>query len=269
MSPICIRLSFALLIFSQTRILAQSFDMQSETAFLKHLRTEKLYYERQFLLNHAKSSRIHLLQLEKAWNYSATVNYDSALFWYSKTDFDSILHYKFATPYLKLLFKVQRFNELAELVKKMSAKDSTSQTLIQSISMMNLKLPPSFEVPSALLDPYRNYSKMKRKSLFVAGLYSSIIPGAGKVYYGQKRQGLNIFLVNAAFAAQTYEWYRKAGLKSPGFYIFGGVFSVFYISNIYGTVIGLKKARTDRKHQLHHEIINHYFSIGDPYPGQY
>jgi hypothetical protein len=265
MSPRCIRLVFALMSCSGTQLLAQSTDLKSDSPFLKHLRVQKLYTERQFVLVHAKSDRVQQRQIEMAWNYSAMGNYDSALFWYGKTDFDSIQHYNFGQHYFSVLFITNRLEQLSKLIEKLPS-DTTSRLMKQSLAMMNLK--SLHEVPGPLQNAYYDYARMQRKSLFLAGLSSTVIPGSGKFYYGQKRQGWNVFFANVALGAQTYEWYRKAGVKSPGFYIFGGLFSVFYISNIYGTVKGLKKARRDRNRQLHHEIVNHYFS-NNSYPGQY
>ncbi len=50
--------------------------------------------------------------------------------------------------------------------------------------------------------------------------------------------------------------------------MFGGLFSVMYISNIYGSVKSVIKSRRDEQKQLHYEILHHYLAATPVYPGQ-
>ena len=78
------------------------------------------------------------------------------------------------------------------------------------------------------------------KSAFLAGLYSSLLPGMGKVYAGDYGSGVSAFLTNAALGAMFYENFRKDGIKDPKTIIFGTLFSAFYIGNIWGSVVNVK-----------------------------
>lgn len=79
-----------------------------------------------------------------------------------------------------------------------------------------------------------------QKSPFVAGLLSALVPGAGRYYQGKIGQGTLALVGNGIFALQAYEGWRKDGSKSARFIIFGGLFSVFYVANIWGSVVSVR-----------------------------
>lgn len=74
----------------------------------------------------------------------------------------------------------------------------------------------------------------------LAGIYSALIPGAGKFYAGKKKQGIAAFLPILSLGAITYESYRKAGIRNARTIAFGSIFSVFYIGNIWGSALAVK-----------------------------
>ncbi len=94
--------------------------------------------------------------------------------------------------------------------------------------------------------------KFDRKSPLKAGLLSAIVPGLGKLYVGgQLGQSISTFIQNAVFGIQTIEAYKKSGPKSARFIIYGGLFSVFYLGNIWGSALSVSIKR-----QEFNEIIN-------------
>ena len=96
---------------------------------------------------------------------------------------------------------------------------------------------------------FKNYQQsivsQSRKSPLKAAIFSTILPGAGKVYAGQLGQGIAAFLQNAVFGFQAYEGYRKNGLWSPRTIIFGGLFTLFYVGNIWGSALSIKIKREE------------------------
>jgi hypothetical protein len=80
-----------------------------------------------------------------------------------------------------------------------------------------------------------------KKSPFLAGLYSAILPGAGKFYAGKKGQGIYSFVISSLLALQAIESYQKAGLKSARFIIYGGLFSLFHVGNVWSSALAVKK----------------------------
>jgi TM2 domain-containing membrane protein YozV len=91
----------------------------------------------------------------------------------------------------------------------------------------------------------QNILSQNNKSAFKAALFSAILPGSGKVYAGQLGQGIAAFLQNAVFGFQAYEGYRKDGLLSARTIIYGGLFTLFYVGNIWGSALSIKVKRQE------------------------
>lgn len=95
----------------------------------------------------------------------------------------------------------------------------------------------------------------KRKSPFVAGLMSAIIPGAGKMYAGKVGSGISGLITVGGFAAVTWENYHKRGLKDYRTIILGSIFSVFYIGNIYGSYMSVKVNEIEYENEYQNKIL--------------
>jgi len=273
MNLICTRAFLSSLLFLIPEFCSGQFgNITEEQRFLDHLRINKLYQERNFVLDHIqKTSPGNSVFLEKAWTYRALQRYDSAIQYYQRVPFDTIYNYKFHVSYLSLLFKANRLETFKPILAQHPSleADSSLQNLFLAVDLMENRFPREKKLASGLcaglVKAHSNADRIKNKSGFLAGSYS-MIPGLGKLYYGQKRQALNAFIASAALGLQTYESYRKSGPESPRFIIFGSLFSVFYLANIYGTVKGLKKVKRDHQLQLHYEIVSCYFDDDAVYP---
>jgi TM2 domain-containing membrane protein YozV len=84
---------------------------------------------------------------------------------------------------------------------------------------------------------------------------SAIIPGSGKIYAGQLGQGIAAFLQNAIFGLQAYEGLQKDGIKSPRFIIYGGLFTLFYIGNVWGSALSVQIKRREFNEKVDEQII--------------
>lgn len=114
----------------------------------------------------------------------------------------------------------------------------------------------AMETEEKRMDEYRDkLSSYKRKSPFLAGLYSAIIPGAGKIYAGKKKQGVGAFLPVAALTALTWEAYNRGGVKSARFIGFGSLFTLFYTANIWGSVVAVKVVQHERNTYYDNKIL--------------
>jgi len=118
--------------------------------------------------------------------------------------------------------------------------------------------PTSFTIPPLLFNIRNRYFNPPHYSPAVAGIYSALIPGLGKLYIGYKYQAITAFITNTLLAAQATESYLKSGIKSPRFIITTSVFSVFYTGNIIGSIVAAKKKKKDYYNELDHEILNYY-----------
>lgn len=67
----------------------------------------------------------------------------------------------------------------------------------------------------------------KSKSPALAGVFSALIPGSGRIYAGKTGLGLGTLLTSVIFGLQTWEGYRKDGIESARFIIFGSFFPFF------------------------------------------
>jgi hypothetical protein len=114
---------------------------------------------------------------------------------------------------------------------------------------------PYAKQEASLLDYRQQLLKVKRRSPVVAGLLSAALPGAGKVYAGQLGQGVAIFLQNTIFALQAWEGYRKDGPRSARFLIYSGLFTVFYIGNVWGSVLSVQIKRQEMYERINNQIL--------------
>lgn len=101
-------------------------------------------------------------------------------------------------------------------------------------------------------DTLRNYP---RKSAFLAGFMSALVPGSGKIYTGKTGQGVAAFLEIAALGGATAEYYFRSGPRSAGFIIFGSLFSLFYIGNIWGSALSVHVNRNDFYQRIDNNIM--------------
>jgi hypothetical protein len=81
----------------------------------------------------------------------------------------------------------------------------------------------------------------KNRSPVLAGLYSAVLPGAGKFYAGKKGQGIYSFVISSLLALQAYESYQKAGAGSARFIVYGSLFSLFHIGNVWSSALSVKR----------------------------
>lgn len=102
---------------------------------------------------------------------------------------------------------------------------------------------------------YTEIKNFKQKSPALAGILSAIIPGSGKMYAKKYGGGLSALLTTGIFGLLTYENYKKAGISNFKTLIFGSLFSVFYIGNIYGSVYAVKDYRNDFKQKMEYRIL--------------
>ena len=97
--------------------------------------------------------------------------------------------------------------------------------------------------------------KIKRKSPLLAGTLSAIIPGLGKVYAGNNGQALASFLTCGLMGGIVVENYFRLGMYHPQTLFFTGIFSLFYIGNIYGSALSVQIVKTEKQLENKHNIL--------------
>jgi hypothetical protein len=112
----------------------------------------------------------------------------------------------------------------------------------------------SFE-ENKLKELYKDITAIPKRSGFLAGTMSAIIPGLGKIYAGEVRQGLTSFIPVTILGLQAFEAYNKAGFNSVRFYASAALFSVFYIGNIWGSVLSVSVKRNEINNEINDQIL--------------
>lgn len=81
----------------------------------------------------------------------------------------------------------------------------------------------------------------KRRSPFVAGALSAVVPGLGKVYAGRVGEGVASFLLVGGLAGAAAEaWIREGTPKNWRTVVFGAAGSILYVSNIFGSAASVR-----------------------------
>lgn len=91
---------------------------------------------------------------------------------------------------------------------------------------------------------------LPHKSKTLAGLYSTIIPGLGKLYCGRTVDALQSFFSTTILGWQAYDGFHKDGVSSMKGWIFGTIGGLFYLGNIYGSVVAAEIYNEEHEAQL-------------------
>lgn len=108
---------------------------------------------------------------------------------------------------------------------------------------------------NSLFEAVTRHMNAKHKNKFFATGLSIIVPGLGKAYLGKPRQALSTFTGIAFLGLETWEAFEKGGFRSPLFITFGGIGTLFYLGNIYGTYLLNKASASKQKEHYHEEIM--------------
>lgn len=103
----------------------------------------------------------------------------------------------------------------------------------------------------------------KYKSPFLAGSMSALLPGIGKVYTNDWKDGIVSLLFTAGMAFQSYRGFNKTGIKSTRGWIYGGIGLGFYLGNIYGSAKSAKNYNKKKINKLQHDassLFNTYYA---------
>lgn len=95
----------------------------------------------------------------------------------------------------------------------------------------------------------------RSKSPVLAGIMSGIVPGSGKIYAGKTGAGIASFVGNVGFGLIALENYNKRGLTNPKTLIFGSLFALNYVSNIYGSVLTVKVSENEYNNNVQNQIL--------------
>lgn len=98
--------------------------------------------------------------------------------------------------------------------------------------------------------------KIKKKSPAVAGLMSAIVPGTGRFYARDWRDGIVAMLFTGVMAFQSYRGFSKSGVESTRGWIYGAIGFGFYLGNIHGSVVSAKNYNRKSYQRIRTKVDN-------------
>lgn len=110
----------------------------------------------------------------------------------------------------------------------------------------------------------RRYQTLPRKSPWVAGALSAVIPGLGRVYIGRWPDGLMSFLLVGLTASLAAQGFYEDGRDSVRGWVLGSIGALLYVGNVYGSAVGAIVQRRDAEDALMQEIDHAYERRLDP-----
>lgn len=106
---------------------------------------------------------------------------------------------------------------------------------------------------ATIYSKYANEGKqLPRRSPFLAGLMSSVVPGSGRLYAGRVNDALTSLITVGITSWQAYDGFRRDGLSSVKGWTLGSLSGIFYLGNIYGSVISAQVYN----HQVSEEFLS-------------
>ena len=259
-----IRLNSTILFFVCSYLVNAQNNWDHQRKFLHHLDSLKLHNEKIFWLkSNLNNFPTDSVIIALAKTFISVQNYGEALIQYEKIQ---TFPAKEMVCYAGVLIATKKFEKLDSLVKspayfnKEEKKWLYNYLEVKRGKQTEKFIDSVFGPGSGIGIYYKRYKKAQHKSPVLAAVFSILIPGLGKAYYGKWGDAVPAFFISAVFAAQATESFLKSGSHNPGFWIFSGLYSLFYLGNITGSYLGLKKYKKELQHQLYDEILQHHMA---------
>ncbi len=109
--------------------------------------------------------------------------------------------------------------------------------------------------PKGIVDLANEADKVKFKSPFVAGVFSTVVPGTGKFYTKDWADGVFSMIFVAGSAWQAYRGFKKHGSGSAYGWTFATVSASFYLGNIYGSVKAARRYNKTRRDEINKQVF--------------
>lgn len=242
----------------------QSSYAQVDKAFIHHLSVNNLKVEYLEYLNNVNTSEDTLAYYYSKYHFQ--FGNDSMFLFYTdrskellKKDTTLLIHYSKSFLNPLLVNSNSWFNSVIDT--SLLVNDQMRQLhLVYNLTEYPIKSPI---LPYQLQKDYDLFYKATKKSPLMAGIFSAILPGLGMAYLNKPRASIGNFAIVGGFGYQTYESYKIFGLKHPLTIINGAFFTGFYLVNIIGSYLEVKKNLSERKKQYLIHATTYY---SDTYP---
>jgi TM2 domain-containing membrane protein YozV len=265
-------------LFLSGGVLAQ-YAFQKEMEFVEHLNDLKAYDDGLFYLQTIKKrfsessktdtlnfwiGKLHYQKKELAQSIQAFDKVSSASFdYYKQARFQNALQLSYLGIYDSAYSFLNKYTSVEERMVGLKKFQLASIALLgrdyesynNNVNSFEGKFYEFKDYEEDLIGIHSMIQTRKPKSPLIAGIFSTLIPGSGKIYAGKVGQGAMSLLITGIFGIQTLEAYRKDGVKSARFIIFGGLFSSFYVANIWGSVVTVKMTEIEFNDSANEAIL--------------
>lgn len=268
--------SLSTIFFTYTFVLGQSF--QKEIRFTNHLLNKKYFDEAIYTLQTLSRISNSSTQQDSINFLLGKTFYQMQVLDSSIVRFDKVSSEAFSLKSESVFFSafneayLRQFENAKRKLTLHSSKDSLLQSLktfeLSGISLLQRNFrqfdslnkqnsSPSFQFVQQRekMIYFSKVLQQKNKSPLKAALLSSIIPGAGKIYAGNKAQGIFNFLIAGIIGLQAWEGYNKDGPNSFRFIAYSSAFAGFYIANIWGSALSVKVKQREIHNSIDDQIL--------------
>lgn len=171
----------------------------------------------------------------------------------------------FALEYTKLGLTARQFENTLTFLEESPVFPEADQKIVQSsIFLFTDRFQEARQRIIAIRDTthflYPAYQDLTQKALkgpykkpWLAGGLSVLVPGSGKAYAGQWKDGLVSLIFTAGMAFQSYRGFSQQGIRSAKGWIYGGLGLGFYLGNVYGSVKAAKQHNSRLRDAIKHE----------------
>jgi tetratricopeptide (TPR) repeat protein len=184
----------------------------------------------------------------------------------------SLMPEKNAMEYSKLLMNTREWDRAKTFWDNNENLKTEDKTLFKStVSIFDSKFIQAREELLSLQDS-TNYLgsgylsivdralNQKKKSPIAAGFMSIVIPGLGKAYTGDWKDGLVSLIFTGGMAFQAVRKFNQHGANNYRPWIYTSIGAGFYLGNIYGSVKSAKNKNFKFVNALQHEASSLYNS---------
>ncbi|MBN8702915.1 MAG: hypothetical protein J0M08_07610 [Bacteroidetes bacterium] len=263
-----------------TNILHSQTSIAEEFSFVRYLLSNNLLEDANYVLKKCKttypeisSTTVDSIDFIIASNYHKSKKFDSCIVYLKnisspslKTKSALLLSYSYLFTGKRMLgdsivhsIKVDTTDDMNHFINYQKAASALLNRNWRSFDSISSRFGEKdyrlAKEEKDILMYYVDLKKIKRKSPFVAGLLSAVIPGSGKMYAGYSGKALSSFMPNLIFATATAESIYRDGLNTPQTYIFGSLFTTFYLGSIVGSAYSVKLKRADKYKEIDNEIL--------------
>lgn len=269
------RIQFLLYIFLFN--LTVTFGQSADPGFAKHL-TDKAYYEDIILLGKLDWGHLEQAELDSMNYYTGWAYYNLQMLEEGISSFSSVSResdFLNASRFFAAWCELYQKNPAKAIIylDQTENKSTAEKELFDIFSIGGSLMQGNIQKTDSLLLLQNNTNKLYKpqwdrmnqhyvrllnfhpKSYATAGILSGIIPGLGKFYTGQKGAGASSLIIAGGLAAISLENGIKTGWKSWNTILAASIFTIFYVGNIYGSVVSVKVYRERFNNELDRAVL--------------